>query len=222
MDVQSVRLADSRLINCAKPKWKAMRHRAYSPSVPERVLPGFNLTDTLADVIRICQLVQGLPLAIEICASWVDRLSPAQIAAQLGVQLKLLDASYRGVPERHRGMRASFAYALQRLAADEQAAWLRLSVFRGSFDAEAASAIAGVSIPLLNRFREGSLIQPGETNRYALHELLQRYARELLEARHQTADVEMAHAHYFIDKLRQLRETVGRDRSRLLRADRSR
>ena len=83
-------------------------------------------------------------------------------------------------------------------------AWLRLSVFRGGFDAEAAASVGGVTIPLLNRLREQSLIQPSGEARFDIHELLRRYAREALDAQGQTEAVSEVHCQYFIDRLTRL------------------
>ncbi|MBA2470004.1 MAG: AAA family ATPase [Chloroflexia bacterium] len=59
-------------------------------------------------VIRICQLVEGMPLAIELAAAWAQSLTLDQIEAELRRNLDFLSTSLRDVPDRHRSMRAVF------------------------------------------------------------------------------------------------------------------
>ena len=67
--------------------------------------PGFSLTsETLPAVVRICQLVEGMPLAIELASSWLRALPVDDIAVELEAGLDLLESSGRDVPERGRKM----------------------------------------------------------------------------------------------------------------------
>ncbi|MCJ7548877.1 MAG: NB-ARC domain-containing protein [Anaerolineae bacterium] len=72
----------------------------------------FALTPTvLPDVIRICQLVEGMPLGIELAAAAVIHQSCAEIAVALNRTLYALTTSLRNVPSRHRSLRATFDYS---------------------------------------------------------------------------------------------------------------
>jgi predicted ATPase len=109
----------------------------------QRVRPDFTLSDDdLPAVTRICQLVEGMPLGIELAAGWIDVLPLAAIADQLQRGMDILETEFRDVPERQRSIRATFRATWERLTADEQAAFRRLSVFRGGFTVEAAQAVA--------------------------------------------------------------------------------
>jgi predicted ATPase len=55
-----------------------------------QVNPNFSLTDNRAGVIRICQLVDGLPLALEMAASWTKILRCSEIAAEIQYNLNFL------------------------------------------------------------------------------------------------------------------------------------
>ena len=125
-----------------------------------RVQPDFALTDAeLPHVVRICQLVEGMPLAIELAAAWIATLSCAEIAQEIAQDLGFLATSLQDVPERHRSMRAVADQSWGLLTASEQAALGRLSVFRRGFDRAGASAVAGASLPLLASLTEKALLR---------------------------------------------------------------
>lgn len=134
-------------------------------------------------VVRICQLVEGMPLAIELAAVWVRLLSCREIAQEIERTLDFLSASARDLPERHRSMRAAFDHSWHLLSIEEQQALAKLSIFRGCFQREAAAEVAGVSLPLLTALVDKSLLrcnQCHETGRYSLHELIRQYAADKL------------------------------------------
>ena len=65
------------------------------------VAPGLELdADALDHVTRICQLMEGMPLGIELAATWVDVLSPQEIADEIESSLDILEAELRDLPER--------------------------------------------------------------------------------------------------------------------------
>ena len=77
-----------------------------------RALPGFELTEeNLSDVVQICHLVEGMPLAIRLAASWVDTLTVAQIASEITQSLDLLETELLDVPERQRSVRATINHS---------------------------------------------------------------------------------------------------------------
>ena len=130
---------------------------------------------------RICTLVAGLPLAIELAAAWVRALSLHEIADQIAQHLDFLANSMRDRPERHRSIRAVFDHAWQLLSDGERDAFRRLSVFRGSFRLQEASQVSGSSPAVLSALVDKSLLQRLPSGRYQLHELLRQYGREQLE-----------------------------------------
>jgi hypothetical protein len=132
-------------------------------------------------VARICQMVQGMPLAILLAAAWMEVLNPAEIADQVSRGLAFLEVDWRGVPERHRSMLAVFDASWGMLSAAERAAFKRLSVFRGGFTAEAAEAVAGASLRTLRGLIQKSFLGQGEGGRYEIHELLRQYAERKLD-----------------------------------------
>lgn len=189
-------------------------------SSARRVQPGLELTaDDLADVARICRLVEGMPLAILLAASWARVLTPAEIAARLSGDtvdgacdvdrgLDLLETDWRDVPARQRSMRAVFDHSWNLLTEQERAVLAALSVFRGGFTHEAAQRVGGASLRDLMALTDQSLLQRASSGRYEVHELLRQYAEERLERREGRAEtdpqspVRDRHSAYYADKLR--------------------
>ena len=175
-------------------------------SCARRTQPDLELMDDgLTDVVRICQLVQGTPLGVMLAATWVGALSPAEIAAQIGQSLDILEADLRDVPERQRSIRAAFDHSWNLLAEREQQVFRALSAFRGGFTRQAAQAVAGASLQELRRLVNQSLLYraltPSTTlrteGRYEVHELLRQYAAEKLEAAGEADAAGDAHSAYY-------------------------
>src|SRR5206468_591778 len=97
-------------------------------------------------VARICQLVEGLPLGIELAAAWIRVLSCDEIAQEIGRNLDFLSSALHDLPARQRSLRAVFDYSWNLLSAPEQQALRQLAVFRGSFTREAATAVVELKI----------------------------------------------------------------------------
>jgi DNA-binding SARP family transcriptional activator/predicted ATPase len=151
-------------------------------SAVHRVCPGFWLGDHAPHVVRICRLVDGMPLAILLAASCMGSLSPAEVASRLGHGLDLLEAEWRDVPERHRSIRATFNHSWRLLPRREQEIFQALAVFRGSFAQEAARQVAGAALSDLRSLVDRSFLHRLPSGRYEVHELLWQYGAEKLEA----------------------------------------
>jgi len=147
----------------------------------QRVRPGFALSeDNLADVVRVCRLMEGMPLGILLAAAWVSTLTPAEIAAEVGRSLDFLETDWRDVPARQRSMRAVFDHSWSLLGAREREVLAGLSVFTGGFTREAAQRVVGASLRELMGLVNRSLVHRTAGGRFELHELLRQYAAEKL------------------------------------------
>jgi len=148
-----------------------------------QLAPGFALdAPTLDATARICRMVEGMPLAIELAAGRVLNASCAEIAAQIAHNLGLLESELRDLPARHRSVRAVFTYSWDLLSTEERAVLARLAVFQGGCSEEAAHQIAGASPELLTILIEKSMLRRSDGQRYDLHELLRQFALERLAA----------------------------------------
>lgn len=149
-------------------------------------------------IMRICQLVDGLPLGLELAAAWVRTLSCREIAQEIENSLDFLSATARDMPQRHRSVRAVFDYSWCLLEAEEQQVMMKLSIFRGGFTREAAGQVAGAPLSLLSALMQKSLLQHGKDNRYELHELVRQYAREQLVKFGKLDEAAERHLEYFL------------------------
>ncbi len=150
-------------------------------------------------VARICRLLQGMPLGIELAASWVRMLSPLQIAAEIEHNLDFLTSAQRGTPARHRNLRAIFQHSWSLLTDQERLVYCKLAVFRGGFTHQAAGKVAGADLQMLNSLVDKSLVRHFSDGRFNLHEVLHHYAAERLdETPGLRSAVEKAHSEMYI------------------------
>ena len=106
------------------------------------VVPGFAITaENEAAVLRLCQRLEGIPLAIELAAVRLRVLAVADLATRLDRRFQLLTEGSRTAPERHQTLRAAIDWSFDLCTPAEQLLWARASVFAASFDLEAVEAI---------------------------------------------------------------------------------
>lgn len=137
-----------------------------------RVNTGFSLNGQEYAVNRICQLVAGFPLGIELAANWVRLLSCNEIVERLerGGEILTTDTS-----EANPSLRAVLDSTWAMLTEQEQDVFRRLSVFREGFTLSAAQQVADASLPVLNSLMNKSMVRRDENGRYVLHELLKQF-----------------------------------------------
>lgn len=157
----------------------------------------FSVEHELEKIIRICQLVEGMPLAIELAASWLKTLSCEGVLKQIEQGIDFLSSRMRDIPERHRSVRAVFDHSWNLLTDDEQAVFSRLSVFRGGFTLDAARAVADADLMTLSGLVEKSMIKRDSHGRYDIHELLRQYAEDHLHGCGEFAATNKQHMVYY-------------------------
>jgi predicted ATPase/class 3 adenylate cyclase len=153
----------------------------------------FELTpEHLGPVVEICRRLDGIPLALELAAARVAHMGPAEIAARLDDRFHLLVGGRRRRAQRQQTLEAALDWSYDLLLPAEQALLRRISVFAGTFTAEAAAAacLDDGSAPVLDLL--GSLIakslvvrqgSDGVNTRYRLLETMRLYAaQKLLDA----------------------------------------
>lgn len=146
----------------------------------QRVKQDFDVQAEQPAVLRICQLVENLPLAVELAASWTPHMPCAQIADRIRQDINVLATDVRNVPDRHRSMHAVFDHSWNLLSTAEQNSLMRLSVFRGGWQAQEALPVAGADLLMLRRLVDKSLVRVAGNGRYNLHELIRQYASHKL------------------------------------------
>ena len=167
------------------------------------VAPAYALTEHNSEPIdEICDRLDGLPLAIELAASWVRAVSPLDLLS--GLTQTLASPEPGGVVEdRHRSLDAVLDSTWQWLSDEDRSVVTALGVFRGGFTREAAERVAGANLSSLATLTERSLIQrlPDATggSRYQVHGLVRAYAADRLAADGATgAAVSARHFDYFL------------------------
>lgn len=160
----------------------------------------FNATPgDYAAIVRICRLVDGMPLGIELAAAWVRTLTCDEIARQIEHGLDFLSLAARDLPARHRSMRAVFDHSWKLLTPEEQGRLLRLSVFQDGFRREAAEQVADATLAVLSTLVTKSLIRRSDDGRYDLHELIRQFTAErFVEHPAERAAIQARHGRYYL------------------------
>ncbi len=162
---------------------------------PPYALTGLN-GPALAD---ICRTLHGLPLAIELAASWIRVLSPRDLLASLTRAHAALGSDWAVVEERHRSIQVVLDSSWQWLGEGDRSVIEALGVFVGGFTRDAAEAVAGADLGTLSQLSQLALIQrlpdPYGGSRYQVHELVRSYALGRLE---RLDDIQERHLRYFL------------------------
>lgn len=169
---------------------------AHAPSVElflnraRRARPDFAQSPTVLPIVeKIVELLEGLPLAIELAAARSVVLGPVQMRDQLADRLRFLVNRRHAPVERQRSLRATLDWSVYLLSPELKRIFARLSVFRGGWSLEAAETVCrGCALNILDALEElysHSLItvtfdSETETSRYDMLVVIREYASELL------------------------------------------
>lgn len=165
----------------------------------KRISPDLALGLAEQDAIkRICQMVGGMPLGLELAAAWVKVLSLPEIASEIESNMAFLRRP-EGQDDRHSSLEGVFESSWKLLHPEEQRTLARLAVFRGGFERDGAHKVAGASVSVLLGLVHLSLLQRDSVvaGRYVMHELLRQFAVAKLNPQELRA-AQQAHAEYFV------------------------
>ena len=155
-------------------------------------------------VAEICQIVEGMPLGLELAAPWIRYMAPKEIAEEIHRNLDFLATSMRNVPERHRSLRAIFEQTWEHLTRPEQEALRKLSVFKGGCTREAAGEITGASLMVLASLTNKALLSHDQRGRYELHAMIRLFALQKLQfTRDEYESVQNRHREYYTSYVQQ-------------------
>jgi predicted ATPase len=179
-------------------------HRAKRADVRFQITP-----DNAPAVAEACRLVDGMPLAIELAASWLRMMPVDEIAREIRAGIDILASSSRNLPERHRSLRAVLDHTWQTTSPEEREAMIARATFHGGFTREADAAVAGSGSATLERLVARSLLRDEGGGRFGFHPLVHRYVDEQLQARPELrAEIELRHGAYFLGYVA---ASIGRD-----------
>ena len=145
--------------------------------------------DDEAALSPLMELLDRLPLAIELAAARARLLSPRMLLQRMGDRFKLL-AARLGRRDRQATMRAALDWSWALLSPVEQSALAQLSVFEGGFTLEAAEAVVDLSqfrlapevVNVLQSLLEKSLLRQGDKARLEMLRTVHDYAADSFDA----------------------------------------
>ena len=160
-------------------------------------------------IVRICRLVDGMPLALELAAAWLKVLSCEQIADEIARSGNILVTRHQNVPARHRNMQVVMAQSWQLLDEPTQQVLRRLSVFQGGFDQAAAAAVAGADLLTLAELVDKAWVYRTNGDRYQMHELLRQFAAEkLAEVDGDRTETAARHTTFYLQQVAQREQAL--------------
>ncbi len=168
----------------------------------QRVNPDLTFDESsTSQANQLCHIVGGLPLALELAASWLDTRPVAAIVADIEESLDFLAAELYDMPPRHRSLRAVLESTWRRLPPQMGPVFAAMSAFRGSFSPEAAREVIGMTPNYLSQLVAHSLLQHDrETDRYQLHEILRQFSAEKMAGMPEfEQDITRRHFAYYND-----------------------
>lgn len=171
----------------------------------QAVDPGFTLDETNAEAVaKLCRLLDGLPLAIELAAARAKLMTPAEMVERLDRRLDLLATASTSTDAKHRTLRDTLDWSFELLTEEERGAFRRLSLFTGRFSLEAAERLLTTdpvaSLRLLEALVDHSLVRvlPGAPRRFTLLATVRTYGRERLDEAGEREAAERARAEYLL------------------------
>jgi predicted ATPase/DNA-binding XRE family transcriptional regulator len=178
-----------------------------------------------AAVARVCQRLDGIPLALELAAARTRTLGVNQILDRLDSSIGLLVGGSRTAATRQQTMRATLDWSYGLLGHAERTLFRRLAVFAGSFTLEAVEAVCtgeGVARPetldVMTGLADKSLVladAESDEARYRLHEIVRQYARERLDEADETTAVRIRHRDWYLSLAEQALPELTRADQRL-------
>jgi DNA-binding SARP family transcriptional activator/predicted ATPase len=166
-------------------------------NLPEIATPKF-----IEQVVRICKLVDGFPLAIDLAAGQVKRIPCEELLDDLAQNMDILHSNAVNLPERHRSITASFENSWKHLSSSLQQILSTLTVFQTPFTLEAALQICEVSPEDIRNLAMQSLLNRDTEENYRFHRLIHQYASEKIDREEAKSNrLNQNHANFFQDEL---------------------
>ena len=175
--------------------------------------PTLSLEDeALQDLARICVRLDGLPLAIELCAPMVKIFPLGVIAERIEESLDAIPSGPRDLPARQQTLRDTIQWSYDLLAKNEKCLFECLAIFNGGGTLQAVEEICGDGIPgsigiILSALVNKNLVLAQERRDGEIHfgmlETIRQYGREKLLASNKAGKLADRHAKYFMKLAKQ-------------------
>ncbi|MGD9049718.1 MAG: tetratricopeptide repeat protein, partial [Anaerolineae bacterium] len=155
-------------------------------------------------LLQVCQLVEGMPLALELAAGWARVMPLPEIVRQIRQDLDFLMTPLPDIPARHRSIRVLFEHSWELLTEKEREVVKGASVFHGSFQLAALEHLTDASLPLLAALVNKSMLRVQPSGRYDMHGLLGQFAEDKMQEIPGEADrLRLEHCRYYLGALRE-------------------
>jgi predicted ATPase/DNA-binding CsgD family transcriptional regulator len=190
--------------------------------------PDFDITeDNAAAVVELCQLLEGVPLAIELAAAKLRALTVEQVVERFGGRLTSLTDPATPSGSRHRSLRSMVDWSYDLCPKTAQVLWRRLSVFPATFDLELAESACAFGelqandvIDSIERLVAQSILltTPGAgAMRYRLPAAVREVAAELADQAEETAELKRRHRDAMLRRAAQmLQQWIGPQQDTLI------
>lgn len=160
-------------------------------------------------VLEICRVVEGMPLGLELAASWAANFSCQEIAEFLKEDVSMLENTLKDAPERHRNLNKVFEHSWNLLNELEQSMLSKLAIFRGGFDKDAAKSITKAPFITLLQLKQKSLVRKAKEERFDMHEVVRQGAeKKLKENVNEYKQTCTAHSQYYLNLFSSNSETI--------------
>ena len=171
----------------------------------QMVKSDFQLTERTAEaILNLSRKLEGLPLALELAASWARVLTPSQMVAEIEANVDQLASRRKDVNPRHRSLRAAFDGSYALLDAELKSLFTQLTVFSGGWDIESAEAVCegGEIVAKLQILEERALVNSEPTDnslRFSMLATIREFGKALIDAELQ-ARTTRSHAEFFLTR----------------------
>lgn len=171
--------------------------------------PSFTLSnDNKRAIFRICGLLQGLPLGLELAAGWLRFYDCHALEETLRSDVLQLENPGLALQERHSSLRYVIEHSWICLTESEKRVLASLAVCRGGFDLQAARVIAGADLKLLSSLVNQSLLRLNSQGRYERHPLVYAFSYERLQILPSSEEIAERHARHYLKVLNDQRSAI--------------
>jgi predicted ATPase/DNA-binding SARP family transcriptional activator len=166
----------------------------------QRTFQKFSYQNNREAIIKICQLVDGIPLSILLASSWVRVFNCQEIATEIKKNIEFLTSFEHDINPRHRSLKVVFDNSWKLLPEEEQLILRRLSIFQAAFTANAAYEICEATPIRLSLLTDKSLLYRRPDDRFEMLATFHQYATSKLEeVKEELASVKVRFCEYFVD-----------------------
>lgn len=158
-------------------------------------------------IYKLWELVDKLPLAMELAATWVELLSCEEIVTEIQMNLDFLETDLINVPERQKSIIGSLDYAIGHLNPEQKLAFSKLCIFKDKFDRKAAQEITEISLTMFRDLSRLPLIRGFVNGLYEIPNTLKRHGAKLLEDSG-TFAIYQKYSLYYIEMLIENKEKI--------------